>query len=186
VSSRNPELDDADRERIAHMIAVAAVRYFLIKFSTNKLIVFDLAEALSFEGESGPYIQYAVVRANNIFQKLRQRDGIDEPALLASLKDLPAGELTGASGSHELWQLVLDAARLDDIVEQVVRSLEFSTLAKYAFALAQAFNAFYHRSPILNEERDDVRRWRAGAVIYVRNQLTLALDLMGIGVPPRM
>src|SRR5688572_30868279 len=129
------------------------------------IIAFDLEEALSFEGESGPYVQYAVVRANNIFQKLQQRDRLDEAALLASLRDVSAAELTGENGNHELWSLVLDASRLDEIVEQVIRTLEFSVLAKYAFSLAQAFNAFYHRSPILNEERDDVRRWRAAAVI---------------------
>jgi arginyl-tRNA synthetase len=186
VEKRNPELSDSERERIAQTIGVAAVRYFLIKFSRNKIIAFDLEEALSFEGESGPYIQYAVVRANNIFQKLRQRDGLREADLVESLEGVPTDELSGANGSHELWQLVLDASRLDEVVEQVVRSLEFSVLAKYAFALAQAFNAFYHRSPILNEERDDVRRWRGAAIIYVRDQLTRALDLMGIGVPPRM
>ena len=186
VESRNPEFDAAERDRIAQMIGIAAVRYFLIKFSTNKMIVFDLEEALSFEGESGPYIQYAVVRANNIFQKLQQRDGLDERALLATLGEVGSGELTGEHGSHEIWELTLEAARLDEVVEQVVRSLEFSVLAKYAFSLAQAFNAFYHRSPILNEDRDDVRRWRAAAVIYVRNQLARALDLMGIAVPPRM
>ena len=186
VAERNPDLSDRDRERIGRMIGIAAVRYFLIKFSRGKIIAFDLEEALSFEGESGPYIQYAVVRANNIFQKLLQRDGLNEPALLASLTDIPAGELAGDNGSHELWSLVLDASRLDEIVDQIIRTLEFSVLAKYAFSLAQAFNAFYHRSHILNEERDDVRRWRAGAVIYLRNQLTRALVLMGIEVPPRM
>jgi len=186
VGTRNPELGDADRQRIAETIAIAAVRYFMIKFSRGKVIAFDLAEALSFEGESGPYIQYAVVRANNIFQKLQQRDGLDEAALLKALGDVPPGELDGANGTHELWGLVLDAARLDEVVEQVVRSLEFSVLGKYAFTLAQAFNAFYHRAPILNEERDDVRRWRAAAVIYLRNQLRTALDLMGVDVPPRM
>jgi len=162
------------------------VRYFLIKFTRGKVIAFDLDEALSFEGESGPYIQYAVVRANNIFQKLQQRDGVDERALLQTLADIPAGELTGEQGDHELWALVLEASRLDEVVEQVIRTLEFSVLAKYAFTLAQAFNAFYHRSPILNEERDDVRRWRAATVIYLRNQLTRALDLMGVTVPARM
>jgi arginyl-tRNA synthetase len=186
VGTRNPELDEHERERIARMIGIAAVRYFMIKFSRGKVIAFDLEEALSFEGESGPYIQYAVVRANNIFQKLQQRDGLGEAALLESLANVPAGELDGANGSHEVWSLVLDASRLDEIVEQVIRSLEFSVLAKYAFTLAQAFNAFYHRAPILNEERDDVRRWRAAAVIYVRNQLRIALDLMGVAVPPRM
>ena len=186
VRKRNPELSDAEATRIATIIGIAAVRYFLIKFSRGKIIAFDLDEALSFEGESGPYIQYAVVRANNIFGKLQQRDGLDEEALLASLGEVSPAELNGANGDHELWALVLDASRLDEIVEQVVRSLEFSVLAKYAFGLAQAFNAFYHRAQILNEERDDVRRWRAGAVIYLRNQLTKALDLMGIEVPPRM
>ena len=150
------------------------------------MIAFDLDEALSFEGESGPYIQYAVVRANNIFQKLQQRDGLDEQALLQALADVSPGELTGENGDHELWSLVLEASRLDEIVEQVIRTLEFSVLAKYAFMLAQAFNAFYHRSPILNEERHDVRRWRAATVIYLRNQLTRALDLMGVAVPARM
>jgi arginyl-tRNA synthetase len=186
VGKRNPELTEGERERIAHTIGIAAVRYFMIKFSRGKVIAFDLDEALSFEGESGPYIQYAVVRANNIFQKLQQRDNLHEAALLTTLKDVPAGELNGENGSHEVWGLVLEAARLDEVVEQVIRSLEFSVLAKYAFSLAQAFNAFYHRAPILNEERDDVRRWRAAAVIYVRNQLTRALDLMGVAVPPRM
>ncbi|MGH9348085.1 MAG: arginine--tRNA ligase [Vicinamibacterales bacterium] len=186
VGKRNPELDEDERRRLARMIATAAVRYFMIKFSRGKVIAFDLDEALSFEGESGPYIQYAVVRANNIFQKLQQRDGLDEPALLASLGEVSPRELTGEHGDHELWSLVLEASRLDEIVEQVVRSLEFSVLAKYAFGLAQAFNAFYHRAPILNEERDEVRRWRAGAIIYLRRQLTRALDLMGVDVPPRM
>ncbi len=186
VGKRNPELSEAERRRIAQMIAIAAVRYFMIKFSRGKVIAFDLDEALSFEGESGPYIQYSVVRANNIFQKLEQRDGLDERALVASLPSVPPRELTGENGDHELWSLVLEASRLDEIVEQVVRSLEFSVLAKYAFSLAQAFNAFYHRAPILNEERDEVRRWRAGAIIYLRRQLTRALDLMGVSVPPRM
>ena len=186
VGKRNPGLSETEVQRIAQMIGIAAVRYFLIKFSRGKVIAFDLDEALSFEGESGPYIQYAVVRANNIFGKLQQRDGLDEAALVASLAHVSPAELNGENGDHELWSLVLEASRLDEIVEQVVRSLEFSVLAKYAFSLAQGFNAFYHRAQILNEERDDVRRWRAGAVIYLRNQLTKALDLMGVGVPPRM
>jgi len=189
VAKRNQELSETEVARTAHMIGIAAVRYFLVKFSRGKVIAFDLEEALSFQGESGPYIQYAIVRINNIFRKLQERDGLDEAALVAPLATTPAGELTGDNG-HELWSLVLEAARLDEVVEQVVASLEFSVLAKYAFGLAQAFNAFYNlhpsRSSILNEERDDARRWRAAAVIYLRNQLTRALDLMGIAVPARM
>ena len=189
VAKRNPELPEDEAARIAGLIGVAAVRYFLIKFSRGKVIAFDLEEAISFQGETGPYIQYALVRINNIFRKLQERDGLDEVAIVTSLDQRSAGELTGDNG-HELWSLVLEAARLDEIVEQVIATLEFSVLAKYAFGLAQAFNAFYNlhpsRSSILNEERDNVRQWRAAAVIFVRNQLILALDLMGIGVPQRM
>jgi len=189
VGKRNPELAEQESQQIAGLIGVAAVRYFLIKFSRGKVIAFDLEEAISFQGETGPYIQYAIVRINNIFRKLQERDGLDEASLVSTLAELPAGELTGDNG-NELWSLVLEAARLDEVVEQVIATLEFSVLAKYAFGLAQGFNAFYNlhpsRSSILNEERDNVRRWRAAAVIYVRDQLMRALDLMGIGVPQRM
>jgi arginyl-tRNA synthetase len=185
VAKRNPDLSAEDVARIGRQIAVAAVRYFMIKYSRGKVIAFDIAEALSFEGESGPYLQYAVVRANNIFAKLKERLNLDEDAVRRSVTTISADALSGAEGD-ELWGLVLEAARLDEVGEQVVRSLEFSVLAKHAFALAQAFNAFYHRAPILNEERPDVRAWRAAATSYVRRQLTRALEMMGIDVPVRM
>jgi arginyl-tRNA synthetase len=185
VAKRNPEFSAEDVATIGRQIAVAAVRYFMIKYSRGKVIAFDISEALSFEGESGPYLQYAVVRANNIFAKLKERLGMDEASVRADLAHTAATALDGEEGD-ELWGLVLEAARLDEIVEQVVRSLEFSVLAKHAFGLAQAFNAFYHRAPILNEERQDVRLWRAAGVAYVRLQMTRALDLMGIAVPARM
>jgi arginyl-tRNA synthetase len=159
----------------------------MVKFSRGKVIVFDMDEALSFEGESGPYLQYAVVRANNIFNKLQDRVGLDERAVISALTNTPADVLTsGSDESHDLWGLVLEAARLDDVVDQAVRTLELSVVAKYAFGLAQSFNAFYHRYPILNEERQDVRIWRAAAVAVYRNQLARALDLMGCSVPARM
>ena len=150
------------------------------------MIVFDMDEALSFEGETGPYLQYAVVRANNIFGKLREREGLSESDLLATgtLAGIAADEL--AADASDLWALVLESARLDEIVDQVVRSLEFSALAKYAFGLAQLFNAFYHRYPILSEEQIERKRWRAAGVAYFRSQLTRTLDLMGIEVPSRM
>jgi arginyl-tRNA synthetase len=186
VARRNPDLDREAAGSIARAIAVAAVRYFMVRFSRGKVIAFDIDEALNFEGESGPYLQYAVVRANNIFQKLREREGVGEAEFLSPLGGTPEQELTGEVHGHDLWALVLEAARLDEVAEQAVRTLEFSVLAKYAFGLAQMFNAFYHRYPILNEERDDARRWRAAAVSYCRTQLAAALDLMGIPVPPRM
>ncbi len=186
VAKRNPELGVTEHRRIADMIAVAAVRYFMIKYSRTKIIAFDIDEALAFEGESGPYLQYAVVRAQNILAKLRERDGLDEPAVFGGLPSLSATELVGNGDNHDLWAMILEASRLDEIVEQVVRTLEFSVLAKYALGVAQMFNGFYHRHQILAEEQADARLWRAAGVAYVRAQLTRALDLMGIAVPPRM
>jgi arginyl-tRNA synthetase len=186
VARRNPDFEAADTERTGRAIGLAAVRYFLIKYSRSKIIAFDIEEALSFEGESGPYLQYAAVRANNIFAKLRDRDGLTEEGVLAALATTSPAALNGTDGDQDLWALVLEASRLDEIVEQVIRTLEFSVLAKWAFGLAQQFNAFYHHAPILNEERTDVRVWRAAGVAYFRAQMTRALDLMGISVPARM
>jgi arginyl-tRNA synthetase len=186
VSSRNPDLADSDVQRTAEAIGVAAVRYFLIKFSRGKVIAFDIEEALSFEGETGPYLQYAVVRAGNILAKLAERDAVKEADLLRWTTSAAGDVLTGSEESDELWNLMLEGARLDEVVETAVRNLELSVLAKYAFGLAQAFNAFYHRQQILREEREDARLWRAAAVLYVRRQLASALDLMGCSVPARM
>ena len=189
VAKRNPAFSADECRHTGAQIAVAAIRYFMLKFSRGKLIVFDIEEAISFEGETGPYLQYAVVRASNIFQRMQEREGVGEADVLAALDAGHAAELTSdedAESDHTLWAVVFEAARLDDVVEQVVRSLEFSVLAKYAFGLAQRFNAFYHQYPILNEEDAHRKRWRAAGVAYVRSQLTRALDLMGIAVPVRM
>ncbi len=186
VSTRNPELAADERRRVGEAIAVAAVRYFLVKFSRGKVIAFDIDEALSFEGETGPYLQYAAVRAGNILAKLQERDGIAESALPGKVAALGSDAMAAGDEGDELWGLVLDASRLDEIADNSIRSLELAVLAKFAFGLAQAFNAFYHRQPILKEEREDVRLWRAAAVSYVRRQLTLALELMGCKVPARM
>jgi arginyl-tRNA synthetase len=186
VAKRNPDLGADETRRISEAIAVAAVRYFMVRYSRGKVIAFDIDEALNFEGESGPYLQYAVVRANNIFQKLRDREGVTEAAFLAPLASTPSAELDGGPNGHELWALVLEAARLDEVAEQALRTLEFSVLAKWAFGLAQLFNGFYHGHKILNEERDEARRWRAAGVSYVRTQLTRALEIMGITIPARM
>src|SRR5687767_10322437 len=186
VEARNPDQDEAERRRTAEAIAVAAVRYFLVKFTRGKVIAFDIQEALSFEGETGPYLQYAVVRAANILAKLGSRDGVDEAAIISRVVALGAEPLSAGEEADELWGLILEASRLDDVVESAVRGLELSVLAKYAFGLAQAFNAFYHRQQILKEEREDARLWRAAGVIYFRRQLTRALDLMGCRVPARM
>jgi arginyl-tRNA synthetase len=187
VSRRNPDMPPEVSRRTAEQIAVAAIRYFLVKFTRTKLIAFDIDEALSFEGESGPYLQYSTVRAQNIFQKLQEREGLSEDALIARLQDTePTPLIDDGEEGDELWNLALEAARLEEVAEQAVRTLEPSVVAKYAFSLSQAFNALYHKYPVLNEERPAWRIWRAAVISFYRRQLTKALDLMGAQVPARM
>jgi arginyl-tRNA synthetase len=186
VNERNPDLDGADRDRAARVIATAALRYFLVKFTRTKVIAFDIDEALSFDGETGPYLQYATVRAGNILAKLAERDGTTEGEIVRRLPGLSPDPIATGDEADELWGLILEASRLDEVVEIAIRSLEPSLVAKFAFGLAQSFNAFYHRQQIMKEERVDARLWRAAAVAYTRRQLTRALDLMGCEVPSRM
>ena len=126
--------------------------------------MFDIDEALSFEGESGPYLQYAVVRGNNIFNKLKERLGLDEDKGWPARRDAGRNADVGQRRITRGLGLILEAARLDEIVDQAVRTLELSSWP--APSLAQSFNAFYHRYPILNEENADARIWRAAAVAF--------------------
>ena len=185
VAARHPDLPAAEQRRTAEIIATAAVRYFMIKFSRGKVIAFDIDEALSFEGETGPYLQYAAVRARKILQKLEERSGLAAPDIADGLATTPDTPLAGPAGD-ELWALVLEASRLDEVADQAVRTLELSVLAKYAFGLAQRFNGFYHSSPVVAETDEATRLWRAAGVAWFEAQMTRALALMGCEVPDRM
>jgi arginyl-tRNA synthetase len=174
-------LPEEESARIARIIAVGALRYFLLRFARNTVIAFDFKEALNFDGETGPYVQYAVVRADNIFRKLRESG--DEPPSLAEVHP----ELDEfLSGDDEIWEIVYQAARLPEIVRQVAQSLELGQLCKYTFSLAQKFNLFYHKHHILSET--DLRRKRHLLLVadLARRQLEKALDLLGCEVPPKM
>ena len=185
VAARHPDLAEGERRRTAGIISTAAVRYFMIKFSRGKVIAFDIDEALSFEGETGPYLQYAAVRARKILQKLHERSGLAAADIAQSLATTPDAPLADAAGD-ELWGLVLEASRLDEVADQAVRTLELSVLAKYAFGLAQRFNGFYHSSPVVAESDEPTRLWRAAGVAGFEAQMTRALALMGCEVPDRM
>jgi arginyl-tRNA synthetase len=183
VAKRNAELDPVAQKEVASAIARGALRYFMIKYTKNKVIAFDFNEALSFEGDSGPYIQYAAVRAAKILQKLgRPRDGrIELPSGLRELlAALPNEE------AEDFWSLVLRATDLGDIASTVVRTEEPAHLARHALTQAQAFNAFYHRYRVLNEPDETRRVLRLLAVEIFYRQHAKALSLMGIPVPERM
>jgi arginyl-tRNA synthetase len=182
---RNPNLTPTEKELIAHQIAVGALRYFLLKFTRTAIIGFDFKEALNFDGETGPYLQYAAVRANNIFNKLRENDaGFDFAQIQKMLND--AQLTTFLNESNDIWEMLYLALRLDEINSQVISTLEPATLAKYAFTLAQRFNLFYHRYRIISEEDASRKVFYVLVVDFVREAVTKALDLMGIDVPRRM
>jgi arginyl-tRNA synthetase len=192
VESRHPELTDEEKRATAHMIAVGALRYFLLKFTRNSVIAFDFKEALSFEGETGPYCQYSAVRANSIFRKLEPAARTEAEATMrrkvredAALKAQVAAILEG-EGGDEIWSLVTLSARLDETVALAAAQAEPSYLAKYAFNLARAFNLFYHRYRIITEEDMTRRAVLATVADVARRQLTAALGMLGIGVPERM
>lgn len=191
VVARHPDLSADEQRKTAHQIAVGALRYFLLKFTRNTVIVFDFKEALSFEGETGPYCQYSAVRANSIFRKLEKDAAVFAWNLLAetntneSTKDDIEKALQG-EGGDEIWSVATLAARLDEAIDQAATSAEPAVLAKYTFNLSRAFNLFYHRHHIIGES-DPARRAVLVAVAdLVRTQLTAALASLGIEVPERM
>jgi arginyl-tRNA synthetase len=180
VDSRHAELDDAERTRIATQIAIGALRYFMLKFTKQSVIAFDFKEALAFEGETGPYAQYAVVRASNIFRKA----GVDPERALAADIDY-ARHFADTSGT-EIWELWLLAGKTTFVVEQCIATTEPAFAAKHAFQLAQQFNNFYHRHHILTEADEDRKRFLLATAAVVHRELIRVLAVMGITVPPVM
>ena len=187
VKKRNPELSENLKKDTAHKIASGALRYFMLKFALNSLIVFDFEEALSFEGETGPYLQYTLVRINSIFRKLKERENFEEKDLqtLLSSKEIPLEKLS-ESEPADFWDLVRYASQFEEEVLHSIRSLEFSHLAKFSFNLCQKFNAYYHLYSILAEENREIKSIRILTIYYIREVLKRALSLMGIPQPELM
>ena len=181
VDARHPEIDAEERARIATQIAVGALRYFMLRFTRNTVIAFDFKDALSFEGETGPYIQYAIVRAANIFRKA----GTTEENALRAVAGLDLSGLAGEEGTS-LWETWLLAARLTALIEQAIATAEPAHLARYAFQLAQQFNNFYHRYHILTETDPTRRSLLMATAAVARREMVRALGLLGIEAPPVM
>ena len=185
VRSRNPDLDADTSAAVARAISVGALRYLMIKFTRNKVLAFDFDEALSFEGETGPYLQYAAVRAAGIFEKMARAGGPDETQAarwaLEAPFDLPQGD-----AAEEHWGLLMHIARFRETVAQAVEALELSQIAKYAFTLAQRFNSFYHKYPVMQEPDERLKRARAILTYLFLAQMRHAFHIMGIPEPERM
>jgi arginyl-tRNA synthetase len=182
VDARQTGRDEAERQRIAKQIAIGALRYFMLKFTRNSVIAFDFKDALSFEGETGPYIQYAVVRARNIFRKA----GTTPEAELAELAEIEAARYLNGDGVEDIWALWLRAGRRTLVLEQCIGASEPAYLAKHAFQLAQEFNNFYHKHHILTEEDPARKSFLLATAAVALRELIEVLGWLGIESPEAM
>jgi arginyl-tRNA synthetase len=181
VRQRHPEMSEKGQKRTAHAIAASALRFFLLKFTRNSIIAFDFRDALSFEGETGPYCQYAVVRIRGI----RRKDA-ESATRTANLNADAAGQYLAGADSEDFWELLLSAGSLDYAVDAAIAAQEPAFVAKYAFQLAQAFNNFYHKHHILSETDEQKRAFLLQLTELVEGQLVRALSLLGIEAPEKM
>lgn len=182
VSSRHEDLAEPEQREIAEQIAVGALRYFMLRFTRNTVIAFDFQEALAFEGETGPYLQYAAVRARNILRNCERAEGDGKPGA-----ELPAREvLERQLEDEQLWQLVLVMSRSRWVVARAVEAGEPAQLARHAFQAAQAFSNFYHRTHVLHEEDPERRAVQLAVVRLTLEALSDLMRVMGMPVPERM
>ncbi len=182
VNERQPERSEAERHDIAGKIAVGALRYYMLRYTRNTVIAFDFHDALSFEGETGPYVQYAVVRAANIFRKA----GVAPEKTLQDFQNIDASKYFSGEDGDSLWELWLLASKSVHILERSIQTTEPAYLAKYAFQLAQQFSNFYHRHHVLNESDPARKTLLLATAAIARRELTRALGWMGIDVPDVM
>ena len=182
VVDRHPDKPEAERLEVAEAIAIGALRYFMLKFTRNSVIAFDFHEALSFEGETGPYVQYAAVRAGKIVEKY-----VGRYQRLPDFQDaLTEAVLQRCLQNESVWQALLLASRAESMVERALTSGEPAHVAKYAFQLAQSFNNFYHENPVITEPDAELRAALLWITSYLQNQLTLTLGVLGIVQPKYM
>jgi arginyl-tRNA synthetase len=189
TDSRHPEMaGTVEAHQIANAVAVGALRYFLLRFTRSTVIAFDFKDALSFEGETGPYVQYAVVRVQGIARKGVDRlDDLDAANILRiDTGDLDIARFLEGPADNDVWELAVITGSLDARVQQAVSAQEPAFIARYAFELAQAFNGFYHQHPILNEADPEKRAFLLRLIWLVREQLVATLSLMGIVAPEKM
>jgi len=182
VDARHPDLSETERAEIADAIGVGALRFFLLRFTRNTVIAFDYQDALAFDGETGPYVQYAVVRAANIFRKA----GVAEDAALAAIADLDLSAMLQGEEGTSVWEVWLTASRLSLVLEQAIAAAEPAMLARYAFALAQQFNNFYHRHHILTETDEARKMLLLATAAVARRELVRVLGWLGMKAPSAM
>ncbi|HSG41910.1 MAG TPA: arginine--tRNA ligase [Anaerolineales bacterium] len=170
-SERVGNIPEAERETIAKQIGLGALAYSMLSVDNNKDIVFDMDEALSFDGRTGPYIQNAHVRANSILKKAE------------TVEDNPSFdyELT----KHEI-ELIEQISRFPNAVQQAANEYRPLVMAAYAYDLANAFHSFYHAVPVIKSEDENIRNARLRLVSASKQVIANALHLLDIQAPDVM
>jgi arginyl-tRNA synthetase len=180
IRERDPALAPGEAGARAREIAVGALRYFMLKFGRNKILAFDFEEALNFEGDTGPYLQYSAVRAENIFRKL---EGL---GIAASVDPGSVDRLAAAEWPDDLWEILFEVSRITEVVERALSTLELAAVARHAFSLAQLFSQFYHRHPIAQERDERLRLQKIAVARAFHAGLSQLLSLLGIPSPEKM
>lgn len=170
---RNPNESLEWCERVSESIAVAALRFDLLKQDLDKIVVFDFEKSLRLEGDTGPYILYSYVRASRILEK-------------ASAEGVHAETRNPHITTMQEKKLLKDLSKFDLVVEEAVRGLSPKTVARYAIDLATSFNNFYESNPVLSCADDDVRATRLMLVRGFRSVLGKTIELLGLPTIERM
>jgi arginyl-tRNA synthetase len=181
VLQKHAQMAGIELKQTANALAVGALRFFLLKVTRNTIIAFDFEDALSAEGETGPYCQYAIVRIRGIRRKGAEVAGTRHEIGLETLKKIVEGPESSA-----IWEVLLASGSLDHAVDAAIGAQEPAFVSKYVFQLAQAFNNFYHKHHILSEADEKKRALLLGLTELVERQLVLALGLLGIEAPEKM
>jgi arginyl-tRNA synthetase len=173
-SERSGNIPEKERQKIAQQIGLGALVYSILSVDNNKHIVFDMNEALSFDGRTGPYIQNAHVRANSILKKSNVK--VDDPQTANFDYELT---------KHEI-ELIEQISRFPNTVQQAANEYRPLVMAAYAYDLANAFHSFYHAVPVLQNEDENLRIARLRLVACAKQTLANALRLLDIQAPEVM
>jgi arginyl-tRNA synthetase len=170
---KNDELSDDERKRLYHILALGALKYFILKVDPTKNMLFNPAESIDFNGNTGPFIQYTYARIRSIVRKSGQDVGFN----------IQNSEFKISDKEREIIKLLHS---LPSVVEQAAQNFSPAMVANYAYDLAKTFNSFYQDTPILREENADIRSFRVALCDVVATAIRNTMTILGIEVPERM
>lgn len=189
---RDDDLTDEDVERIAHQVGIGAVRYDIVSKQPAKAITFEWEDALDFEAQSAPFVQYVHARCAGILDEAAA-EGVDVPGVTGgaggseSAVDPDALDVDAAVFDTEAErELLREVARFPAVIEEAADDLEPHTVATFTREFADAYNAFYRECPVVTAENDELRAARVALVAAAKHTMANALDVLGVEAPESM